>query len=403
MTGVSTLGQALDQIERIKNQQTLLGTLTTQIATGKKTQVFSGLGTDVISSKRARAEFKSLDTYINNIKNADRRINLMLKAVEEFKAQAQNFYSSLVSFSQQSVHQEGSIVYYDDPLTPDVDEALPVGMDSATPDADFRTLQQLASGIFEFMTSLLNTKDGERYLLGGAETLSKPIDNNGLLDSAVSSLLTGWKTGTITTSGLISDLQDRTATGGNTDALTDTIVGYNAQLSAGNVKNIFVRVDDNAEVPYTAFANEGAFRDIIVAMAYIKNENLPPVADVYLPGDPPYPAPPSQDGVPGATIDEQKDNFFEVFNSIIGMVESAINDIDQVRFRLENARARIDQIKLTHQNEKNVLLNTISDVEDIDTNEAAVKMTTLQTQLQISYEVTARLQDLSLVNFIRPF
>jgi flagellar hook-associated protein 3 FlgL len=85
------------------------------------------------------------------------------------------------------------------------------------------------------------------------------------------------------------------------------------------------------------------------------------------------------------------------------MVESAINDIDQVRFRLENARARIDQIKLTHQNEKNVLLNTISDVEDIDTNEAAVKMTTLQTQLQISYEVTARLQDLSLVNFIRPF
>ena len=57
MTLVSTLGQALDQIERIKQQQSLLGTLQLQVATGKKSQTFEGLGSDTILSERSRAEF----------------------------------------------------------------------------------------------------------------------------------------------------------------------------------------------------------------------------------------------------------------------------------------------------------------------------------------------------------
>ena len=81
MTSVSTLGQSIDTIERIKVTQLQLATLQQQIATGKKTQTFAGLGTDIIASKRARSNFTKLDNYINNIDVADRRLKMMVEAV----------------------------------------------------------------------------------------------------------------------------------------------------------------------------------------------------------------------------------------------------------------------------------------------------------------------------------
>ena len=57
MTGVSTLGQALSQLERIKVQQEGFDSLSRQLSSGKKTNKFSGLGKDVLVSKRYRADF----------------------------------------------------------------------------------------------------------------------------------------------------------------------------------------------------------------------------------------------------------------------------------------------------------------------------------------------------------
>lgn len=118
MTSVSTMGQALNQIRLISDQNLLLSQLTNQLATGKKTQKFSGLGTDVLTSERSRSGLNTLDVYTNNIKIADRQIKTMINAIEEFKAHAENFSNALILFSQESVHQQGDEIIYDDPLTP---------------------------------------------------------------------------------------------------------------------------------------------------------------------------------------------------------------------------------------------------------------------------------------------
>ena len=60
MTGISTLGQALNRINLLNDQTTILDSLTTQLATGKKTRAFTGLETDILSSKRARADFQAV-------------------------------------------------------------------------------------------------------------------------------------------------------------------------------------------------------------------------------------------------------------------------------------------------------------------------------------------------------
>lgn len=398
MTGISTLGQALDQIERIKEQQSLFSTLSTQLTTGKKTQTFTGLATEVMLSKRARAEFNSFDQYVKNITNSDRRIKLMLTAIEEFKAQAENFADVLVNFSQESEHQKGDIIYYDDPLTTEI-ENTPVGMTSGEEGVDFAVVREFAGNVLSFLKDLVNAKDGDRYLLSGADTLTKPLEDTGTLDSAISVLVKSWKNGTITTDNLIADMRDRTATSGNPDALTDTIVGYSSGLSAGTVGKVYVRIDDVSEIDFTVLGNDKAFRDVIVAASAIVNGDLPPMIDAYEPPNT-YPGVPDHQGAPGDTVQEMKDNFFQLFNDLTAMVNNAIDDVDKLRFKLEGVRVRIDDVKKSHIEQKNLLLNTIADVEDVDINEVAVRIQQLQIQLDASYRVTAKLQELTLANFL---
>ena len=404
MTGVSTLGSAISRINLLNTQSELLNNLTLQLASGRKTTRFSGLDNDILTSQRARADFQELERYIDNIKGGERRIAQSLLAIEEFQTQAENFSNALVGLLQESTHQEGEIIFYDDPLTTTTVENTQVGMTSAEPDADMRTLQDLASNIFNFLGDLLNTQENDRYLLGGADTLNQPYTDTGTLDAAMSTLIGQWKDETLpaatnlTSGELFSALSSRTVAD-DPFAVTDTIIGYSAELSAGNVGDVFTRIDQRTEIKYTVLANEDPFRDIMVAAAFIKNENLTPIADVfaepYTPGDPTL-----ADGAPGATIDEQKDNFYQVFNDLTAMVNKALDDMDAVRFRLENARVRLSETRIAHETQQNVLKNSIDDVENVDINEVALQLNTLQIQLDASYRITASAQQLSLVNFL---
>lgn len=394
MTGVSTLGQALAQAERLKNMQLKFADLSTQLSTGRKTQVFSGLGNSVVTSERARASFKSIDTYITNITHADRRIKITSSAVKEFRAQAENFAHALIAFSQESAHQQGDLVTFDDPLTSSV-ETTQLGYTSDQPDVDFKTLQSLAKSIYGFLVELINRKDGERYVLAGADNLNDPLTDTGSLDAAISSLLSDWRGGTINNDQLTSGLRSRDATA-NPYAITDTTVGYSPVLANGSARGVYVRVDDNTEIDYTALANDPAFRDIIVAISWFKNDNIGPIADQL---DPDTFAV-INSGAPGDTVEEMKANFYAVFNNMTAMLNNALDNLEAVEFKLESARARIDQAKLAHQQQKNVLLGAISDVENVNIDEVAVKLNTLQIQLDASYRITARMQELSLVNFL---
>jgi len=397
MTGVSTLGQALRQIENIKLQQGSFDNLSFQLTTGKKTRSFTGLGTQTLTSTRSRATLASLKIFTNNIDKADTRLQLMLNSVQEFQAQTGNLSGALVNFIQEGTHQKGTQVLYDDPATTAIEQTV-VGMTSEKVDNDLQSVTDISENLYDFLVGLLNTKDGDRYIFGGAETLTQPLNDSGTLDSAMNTLITNWKNGTITTDELIADLTDSTALSGNADAITDTIIGYSPSLSSGNAGKVFVRVDENAELDFTTLANDPSFRDIIVALSFLKNDNLPPIADVYENGV--YPATPDKQGAPGTTVDEMKTNFYKVFNRVVQMVNGAIDNIDSTRFRLEGVRAQMQETAQEHENEKTLMLNVISDVEDVDVNEVAVRINKLQVQLEASYRVTALAGELSLVNFI---
>ncbi len=399
MTGVSSLGRALSNIDRLQEQQTLLDKLAVQLSTGRKTQSFTGLGTQVIASQRAHTSINTIQTYVDNISAADTRMELTLQAIEEFKLQAENFDAALKGFMQEGAHQLGEPVYYDDPLTPEVENTL-IGYTSAEADVELQTLQDMAASLYDYMIDLVNSKDGNRYLLSGANTDTAPLSNTGALTSAMSSKFTAWQNGTLTTDDFIADIEDRSIDGGNLDALTDTVVGYSSTLSADTAGRVFVRVDTHSEIDYTVLGDDQGFRDIMVALSFFKSEDLGPIADqVEIDATTGLPVVITE-GAPGATIDEQTDNFYAIFNNLSGMVNRAIDELDQQRFRIESARARINDIKSNYLEEKSLLQSTIDDIENVDINEVAVHITALQTQLEASYTVTAVTQSLSLINFL---
>ncbi len=397
MTGISTLGQALRQIENLNTQNLLFDNLSTQLATGKKTQFYSGLNTDALTSVRSRTQISSIDVYINNIVRSNTTIGLTLTSIEEFQQQSREFSSTLTGFVQEGSHQIGEDVIYDDPATSEI-EAIIVGNTSVKTDADFKSVIDHASNLFDFLGELINAKQGDKYLLAGADSSERPFTDNGTLDAALNTLITDWKNGVITTDELIADIKDGTALNGNSDAITDTVIGFSSSLSSNNAGGVFVRADERSEFEYTTLANEDALRNMIVAMAVMKNENLPPIVDVYENGV--YPGIPDAKGAPGLTAEEQKSNFFQLYNELTQMVAQSIDEVDQIRFRIETVRVQMDETKTSHINQKNLLQSTVSDVEDININEVAVKITTLQTQLEASYRVTALTRDLSLVNFL---
>jgi len=374
MTGISNLGQALDQIDRLKSQQNRLDGFSTQIATGKKTQKFAGLGTDILRDQRARADFNKLEQYTTNIKNADRRIELMTGALQQIKAQANNLYNGIVS--------------------------APQGGDYP----DFETTKELANDVYDYIVDLMNTKDGDRYLFAGSDSSIKPIDDEGLLDTFLgtfrlddadlttpleqSGFIGEWGAGTISTEEFINSYQN----------VNEKILGYSDALVSGTTGEVRVRVDENSDFDYTLLANEPGMKELVIAIGVIKNMPPPeyapgalntPTGDLTALETAPFPP------------QEKQDNFYAVINDLGATIAKAVDKLDRQEYRLSLTQAQTQVIEEQYRYQSNALQSVISDAEDVDLTETVAKIQQMQIGLEASFSVTALISDLTLVNFLR--
>ena len=374
MTGISNLGQALDQISRLISQQINLDTLSTQIATGKRTQQFSGLGDDVLRSQRARADLNSIEQYTTNIQNGQRRIELTVSAVQQISAQA-NTLSAAVTTSVQ-------------------------GGDAP----DFEVTQRLAGDVHDFIIDLINSKDGERFLFAGSDSNTRPIENTGQFDSFLGNFVPDeadlanppleqsgffgeWGSGLITTEEFINAYSN----------VNEHVLGYSESLVNGTAGEVSVRVDENSEFDYTLLGNNPAIKDLVIALGVLKN--LPPPE--FAPGalnDPT--AINAGSDVPPFPSAEQQDAFFAVVNDIAQKIVSSVDQLEREEHRLQLVSAQTEIIAQQYEFEQSALQSVIADAEDVDLTETIAKLQQVQTGLEASFSVTALISDLSLVNFL---
>lgn len=358
MTGISTYAQALGQASRLKTMQINLDQLQTQLATGKKTQLFKGLETEVIASKRARADLQAIEIYDRNITVADRRIKIMMNSINEMQRQAENVVNAIEIQTQEGEFEIDSV-------------------------------GDLAKKSLDFMIALLNERDGDRFVFAGAETQNEPLTDKGTFNAYLQTQVQEWVDTNITTDELVSSYRERAQ-------LTDTIMGYSATISSGNVRDVFVRVDKGAEISYTTLANDEGFRDIMAAMGML--ETLSETLDEVTldPDDNPL----TTTTAPGVDKSQQSDNFYRVFNDLARMLNQGLDRLNRLEFDLSQRQAEMASIQKSYKLEQNILKNQIGDIEDADMNSVALQLNTLQIQLDASYRVTASLRQLTLANFL---
>jgi flagellar hook-associated protein 3 FlgL len=137
-------------------------------------------------------------------------------------------------------------------------------------------------------------------------------------------------------------------------------------------------VDTGMSISLGARANEVPLRDSLVALGLFLAEDYPPGVSS------------TQD-----RFDANSARAIQMFNSTGG--PDAILGMNG-DFGL--ATSQVAEAKTRHQDRKQFLSGLLSEIESASTEEVAVKLTTLQTQLQASYQTTARLAQLSLVNYL---
>ncbi len=349
---VSTLGQLLDNNSRLKEIRIQLNTLQTQLSTQKKSTNLSGLGREGIRATRTRIELNQVDVFQSNIAIGSSQIKSTLSTLQEFMRQSKNISDAL-----SGKLQEGNI--------------------------NLVTTKSAVQDTLKFLRDLSNTKSGDRYVLAGSDSYTKPMNDSGAHAAYMTGLVENWRTGTITTDAFISSYQ----------STPETTIGYSASLSSNLVKSVYVRADVNLDVDYTLVADSSGFKKILNALSLMENMNLDKVSIEE--GDPI-----TTRTAPGTTADDQKENFFTVYEGIIQEINSGIESLRLEEERLQRAQLSLDTAATNHASDKNLLETVLGNIEEVDPAEVAVSISSLKTQLESSYQVTGLLGSLSLTRYL---
>ncbi len=169
-----------------------------------------------------------------------------------------------------------------------------------------------------------------------------------------------------------------TATGLRDATDADTVFWYRGDLSGTAGNNFVAQIDQGRQLSYGARADQDAIRDMVkmsamlAAVEYTDAEDKEELA--------------SYKALSGRVT--QTLNFDGVQS-----IESIVTGLGLAASTLKQTQDRHDLVMAT----ANELLG---DIQNADPYEVGVKLTTLQTQLQASYQVTAMLSKMSLVNYI---
>jgi flagellar hook-associated protein 3 FlgL len=250
-------------------------------------------------------------------------------------------------------------------------------MTAVSGSADSAVVTSAAKTALADMTGLLNTSHDDGFVFAGVNTDAEPISDyqSGGASAAVNAAFQTWfgfpKT----------DLQ----AGFITAAQMDTFIaigveplflgsGWNGQLSSASADPVMSRITLSESTASSITANETGFRKALYAAA---------LATEFF------------DGALGAAA-KSAVALKAVSMSGEGKAELAAlqGKVGFIEGRVSDAQARLE-VQSDH------LSTLASDMAAVDPYEASTRLTSILSQIETSYAITARIQDLSLMRFLR--
>lgn len=186
------------------------------------------------------------------------------------------------------------------------------------------------------------------------------------------------------TAGLSPRRIEATGTGYafSADPAGQTVVWYQGDDGTGDARaTASVQVGAGDSVAYGARANEPAFQSALAGLGALASESFGTTGTV-------------------STTDAARNSALSSRVASLLAPTDGSQTLTQVGTELSLADTAMANAQTRNTAAKAVLQNTVSGIEDADTNTVAAQLLSLQTQLQASYQVTSMISKLSLVNYL---
>jgi flagellar hook-associated protein 3 FlgL len=100
------------------------------------------------------------------------------------------------------------------------------------------------------------------------------------------------------------------------------------------------------------------------------------------------------------TAGMNKNAFQVVVDKAVSLVSEAVNDLALLQASIGSAQQRVTTATNKLKIQSDLLTQQVTGMEKVDPAEASVRISALQTQIETSLSLTARLQKISLINYL---
>ena len=356
ISGVSSMQLSFTNRQNVARVTEQLQTAGQELSTGRKADLFADLGPRASVALTLRAREENTQAYMSMNELLDSKLELMVASVNSMRGGAEEVFQNAM-------------------------------INASRPAMGAPALQSAARAALESTIGLLNISYNGDYLFSGTASDQAPLTRwdeanptTGLSPEEVLSDIVGTGPSTVAEAEAMIDQIDAFFASTNT---ADPDRNFEATFFNGTPlldgsgdpsTRVTARISDGQELEYGVQANDEAFRDTIKGLAMLSVIDVDQIDD-----------------------DATYARWMEAVNDALGQgVEGGVAASTRIGFNQQvvaNAQSQLEDISLVQQTQ-------IGNYENVDPYEAATLVTSLETQLQASYNVTARLSQLSLLNYL---
>jgi flagellar hook-associated protein 3 FlgL len=307
---VATNGQAQFLLSQIMQASSALDATQAQVASGKKSSNYAGIGDKTAMLEAARSASSRAESYQSATQLALNQVDLQ-----------DTHLTSLSDLAQQ----------------------LRQALTTAVADNDGSTLMTTASSIFDRAAQILNARDvNGNYIYGGDRDDQPPL--------------------------AVNSLPDLTSLSSASDAFANGSIARSVTVADGQTVKVGVLASDAGQQ----------------LMQVLKD-----VADFNA----------GSNGNIGSNLTQAQSNFL---SGEIGSAASASQGINNVAAGNGDTYNQLQDASTRQQSLSTLYKGFVSDLEDVDMGEAVSRLNQNQVALQAALQVTARLSQISLLNYLAP-
>lgn len=342
MKTTSISSQSISQAMQltVANSQAEISKLQTEAVNGTYADTGLELGTRTSTSLDYSRETDRLQSIIDSNSLADQRMDSSQLAMEQMSDSGQTLLDSLVALSG---------------------------------DSDTTSLQvssDTAMSVLENFVAYANVSVNGEYLFSGINTDVAPIsdtfieDVTGDFNNALSDFMS---------SNGITDAADITS-----DQMTSFLDDYTSSFDWANWTSasdteMSSRISTSETVTTSATLNSDGFKNLVlgsVITSQLANSGLSAGA------------------------------LTSVNTEVTNLAGLSVSGIDAERSTMGLSQERVEKANTAMQSQMDIINTQLTDLVGVDTYDASVRLNTLLTQVETSYSITSKIQDLSLVNYL---